>query len=127
MQNDYLWEKRKQMFTYNTSELTDSVNRAIHSYKEKGWDIIYISQIFPDIITNRWIIGFSIANTEGAKLYGGLDVVSDLCSTKISPTHLLRKSSASTLLLRAMTKWQSAVSTSADVLEQQLSELSGQD
>ena len=33
MQNDYLWEKRKKMFTYNTSELTDSVNHAIRSYK----------------------------------------------------------------------------------------------
>ncbi|WP_303787994.1 cysteine hydrolase family protein [Ruminococcus flavefaciens] len=85
MQNDYLWEKRKKMFTYNTSELTDSVNHAIRSYKEKGWDIIYISQIFPDIITNRWIIGFSIKGTEGAELYNGLDIVSDLLFDKNLP------------------------------------------
>ena len=85
MQNDYLWEQRKPMFSYNTAELVGNVNKAIHSYKDKGWDIIYISQIFPNIITNRWIIGFSIANTEGAKLYGGLDVVSDLCFDKNLP------------------------------------------
>ena len=85
MQNDYLWEKRKPMFNYNTPELVDNVNKTVRSYKEKGWDIIYISQIFPNIITNRWIIGFSIANTEGAKLYSGLDIVSDLCFDKNLP------------------------------------------
>ncbi|MCR4638015.1 isochorismatase family cysteine hydrolase [Ruminococcus sp.] len=85
MQNDYLWEKRKPMFSYDTPELVDNVNKAVRSYKEKGWDIIYISQIFPNIITNRWIIGFSIAGTEGAGLYSGLDIVSDLFFDKNLP------------------------------------------
>ncbi|WP_303835158.1 cysteine hydrolase family protein [Ruminococcus flavefaciens] len=85
MQNDYLWDKRKAMFSYDTEELVGSVNEAIHSYKDKGWDIIYILQIFPNIITNRWFIGFSIKGTEGAKLYSGLDVVSDLCFDKNLP------------------------------------------
>ena len=51
MQNDYLWEKRKTKFSYNTNELVNAVNRAISSYKEKGYDIIYIAQMFPNIIT----------------------------------------------------------------------------
>ena len=41
MQNDYLWENRKAKFSYNTAELVNAVNRAISSYKEKGYDIIY--------------------------------------------------------------------------------------
>ena len=76
MQND-LWEKRKPMFSYDTPALTGAVNRAVKEYSEKGWDVIYILQLFPDLPTNRWIIGFSIKNTEGAELYGGLDVVSE--------------------------------------------------
>ena len=78
MQNDYLWAKRKPMFSYDTDQLVKNVNRAAAFYKDKGYDIIYISQVFPDIITNRWFIGFSIKGTEGAKLYKDLDIVSDL-------------------------------------------------
>ena len=77
MQNDYLWEKRKPMFSYDTPALTGAVNGAVKEYSEKGWDIIYILQLFPDLPTNRWIIGFSIKNTEGAELYSGLNVVSE--------------------------------------------------
>lgn len=83
MQNDYLWEKRKKMFTYDTAKLTGEVNAAIARYKEDGAFIIYVAQIFPDIPTNRLVIGFSIDGTEGAKLYKELDVVSDLCFEKI--------------------------------------------
>ena len=67
MQNDYLWEKRKAKFSYNTGELVNAVNKAISSYEENGYDIIYIAQMFPNIITNKWFIGFSIKGTEGAK------------------------------------------------------------
>ena len=77
MQRDYLWDKRKTMFSYNTNELVGNVNNAIHSYKEKGYDIIYIKQVFQDIITNRLFIGFTIKGTQGAELYGKLNVVSD--------------------------------------------------
>ena len=35
MQRDYLWDKRKTMFSYNTNELVGNVNNAIHSYKEE--------------------------------------------------------------------------------------------
>ncbi len=31
MQNDYLWDKRKSMFTYDSSELVGNVNRLIDS------------------------------------------------------------------------------------------------
>lgn len=78
MQNDYLWKKRKTMFSYNTEKLVDSVNNAIEVYMKKGYDIIYIAQIFPNIITNKWFIGFSIKGTEGAELYDKLKVVSEL-------------------------------------------------
>lgn len=64
MQNDYLWENRKAKFSYNTAKLVNAVNRAISSYKEKGYDIIYIAQMFPNIITNKWFIGFSIKGTD---------------------------------------------------------------
>ena len=85
MQNDYLWDKRKPKFSYHTASLVSAVNSAAADYKAKGYDVIYVAQMFPNIITNRWIIGFSIANTEGAKLYGGLDVVSNLCFDKNLP------------------------------------------
>lgn len=79
LQNDYLWDKRKRMFTYDTDKLIGNVNRAIAEYKEKGYDIIYIKHILPKIL---WGAGFSIKGTEGAELYGGLDIVSDLCFEK---------------------------------------------
>lgn len=79
MQNDYLWDKRKPIFTYDTDKLTGDVNRLIVVYKEKGYDIIYIKHILPKIM---WGIGFSIKGTEGAELYSGLNVVSDLSFEK---------------------------------------------
>ncbi len=85
MQNDYLWEQRKSKFSYPTEELVRAVNCAISSYKEKGYDIIYIAQMFPNIVTNRWLIGFSIKGTKGAELYGGLNIASDLYFEKNLP------------------------------------------
>ena len=85
MQNDYLWEKRKKMFSYDTEQLVKNINATVHSYKNNGWDVYYIAQVFPNIITNRLIIGFSIKNTEGAELYSGLDVVSELYFEKNLP------------------------------------------
>ncbi len=85
MQNDYLWPDRMKKFNYNTEELVGNVNRAIAIYKDRGYDIIYIEQIFPNIITNKWFIGFSIDGTNGAKLYEGIDVVSDLFFIKNFP------------------------------------------
>ncbi len=79
LQNDYLWEKRKPMFTYDTETLMRNVNTAIRSYKEKGYDIIYIKHVLSKLM---WGVGFSIKGTVGAELYEGLDVVSDLCFEK---------------------------------------------
>ena len=79
MQNDYLWDKRKSMFTYNTAELVSKVNNAISVYKERGYDIVYIKHVLSKFM---WGVGFSIRGTEGAELYGGLDIVSDLCFEK---------------------------------------------
>lgn len=77
MQNDYLWEKRKTMFSYNTSELVNAVNRLIGEFCKRGDDVIYIGQVFPNMITNKWLIGFSIKGTVGAALYPEMDIVSD--------------------------------------------------
>lgn len=85
MQNDYLWDKRKAMFSYNTDNLVNSVNNAVADYQKNGYDIIYIAQMFPNIITNKWFIGFSIKGTEGAELYSKLNVVSDLYFEKNLP------------------------------------------
>lgn len=85
LQNDYLWNERKPMFSYDTDALMQSVNAAIHSHRAEGWDIIYIAQMFPNLPTNRALIGFSIKGTKGAELYSGLDVVSDLYFEKNLP------------------------------------------
>ena len=82
MQNDYLYEKRKKIFAYDTQQLTSAVNELIHSYKDKGCDVIYIKHLIQNLPTNRLLFGYSIAGTEGAELYGGLDIVSDYCFDK---------------------------------------------
>lgn len=74
LQNDYLWDKRKPMFTYDSDKLVENVNHNILTYKEKGYDIIYIKHILPKIM---WGVGFSIKGTEGAELYPKVDLVSD--------------------------------------------------
>ena len=79
MQNDYLWDKRKTMFTYDTDKLVDDVNQAILTYKESGYDIIYIKHILPKVM---WGVGFSIKGTEGAEIYPGLNLVSELVFEK---------------------------------------------
>ena len=73
MQNDYLWEKRKPMFAYDTAQLTAAVNGLAHRYEH----VIYIRHLIQNLPTNRLLFGYSLAGTEGAALYGGLDVVSD--------------------------------------------------
>jgi len=35
MQNDYLWEKRKKIFSYDTSDLVNKVNTLINEFKMK--------------------------------------------------------------------------------------------
>ena len=77
MQNDYLWEKRKDKFPYDTAPLLDAVNAAIDSVQAAGGDVLYISQIFPDTPSNHIIFGYCITGTEGAKLHAGLHIVSE--------------------------------------------------
>ena len=84
MQNDYLWEKRMQKFSYNTDALIAAVNAAIDTYKDSA-DIIYISHLIQNLWTNRLLFGFSIEGTEGAKLYEKLNIVSDLQFNKYFP------------------------------------------
>ena len=76
MQNDYLWPSRKPMFAYDTDALVASVNALVRRYAEEGCDIVYIRHIIQNLPTNRLLFGYSLAGTEGAELYGGLEVVS---------------------------------------------------
>ena len=73
MQNDYLWARRKPVFAYDTQKLTEAVNGLIHRYE----DVFYIRHIIQNLPTNRLLFGYSLARTEGALLFSGLDVVSD--------------------------------------------------
>ena len=82
MQNDYLWEKRKARFAYDTEKLVSAVNGIIRRYQGEGCDVIYTRHIIQNLPTNRLLFGYSIAGTEGAELYKGLDIVSDLCFEK---------------------------------------------
>ncbi len=77
MQNDYLYEKRKPRFTYDTNKLVGDVNALIHEYRDKGCEVIYIRHIIQNLPTNRLLFGYSIAGTEGAELYSELDIVSE--------------------------------------------------
>jgi nicotinamidase-related amidase len=77
MQNDYLWDKRKELFSYDTNDLVPRVNEVIHEYQENGADIIYIKHIIQNLPSNKVLFGFSLEGTEGAEIYKGLDVVSD--------------------------------------------------
>ena len=83
MQNDYLCENRMKRFTYDTEGLVGRVNRIIHQYNAEGHDVIYIRHIIQNLPTNRLLFGYSIAGTEGAELYGGLDIVSDYIFDKL--------------------------------------------
>ena len=49
MQNDYLYEKRKPRFTYDTNKLVGDVNALIHEYRDKGCEVIYIRHIIQDL------------------------------------------------------------------------------
>ena len=83
MQNDYLWEKRKPIFAYNTERLVAAVNELIHEYHDKlHSEVVYIRHIIQNLPTNRLLFGYSIAGTEGAELYSGLDIVSEYCYDK---------------------------------------------
>ena len=77
MQNDYLYEKRMKRFAYDTEGLVSRVNGFIRNYSAAGLDVIYIRHIIQNLPTNRLLFGYSLAGTEGAALYGGLEVVSD--------------------------------------------------
>ncbi len=83
MQNDYLWEKRKPRFAYDTPKLTGAVNGLIRRYAENGSDVIYIRHIIQNLPTNRLLFGYSLAGTEGAELYSGLERVSGPCFDKL--------------------------------------------
>ncbi|MBQ9868288.1 MAG: cysteine hydrolase [Ruminococcus sp.] len=91
MQNDYLWDKRKAKFSYDTKALTAQVNKAAQEFRAQGGDVIYIAQMFQDLPTNRLFIGFSIRGTQGAQLYSGLDVVSKLYFEKSLPNSFTAK------------------------------------
>ena len=77
MQNDYLWDKRKKKFNYDTEKIVNNVNETINKLKGEC-DIIYISHLIQNIFTNRLLFDFSIEGTKGAELYDKLNVISNL-------------------------------------------------
>ncbi len=79
VQKDYLGNKRdKERFCFeNPEKLIQNINNTIAEYSEKGWYIIYIAEILPNLFLNRIIFGFSIRGTEGAKFVDNLNIVSD--------------------------------------------------
>ena len=91
MQNDYLCEKRKPRFSYDTKALTGAVNALIRQYHDNGSDVIYIRHLIQNLPTNRLLFGYSIAGTEGAELYGGIEIVSDYCFDKLFGDALTNK------------------------------------
>ena len=91
MQNDYLYEKRKDRFSYDTPALVGAVNALIHKHHDLGDDVIYIRHLIQNLPTNRLLFGYSIAGTEGAELYSGVDRVSELCFDKLFGDALTNK------------------------------------
>ena len=91
MQNDYLWPQRKPRFAYDTEKLTGAVNALVRRYADEGSDVIYIRHIIQNLPTNRLLFGYSLAGTEGAELYSGLEKVSDLCFDKLLGDALTNK------------------------------------
>lgn len=83
MQNDYLYDKRQKRFAYDTEALAARVNAIIRRYQAAGSEVVYIRHIIQNLPTNRLLFGYSIAGTEGAELYGGLDVVSERVFDKL--------------------------------------------
>lgn len=75
MQNDFLWEKRKSKFPYDSEALTAAVREAAEAALAEGSDIIFLLQIFADTPSNHIIFDFCIEGSEGARLYGGLDSI----------------------------------------------------
>ena len=82
MQNDYLWEKRKAQFSYDTPALTNAVNALIRKYHGAGQAVIYIRHLIQNLPTNRLLFGYSLKGTEGAEIYNGIEIVSDLIFDK---------------------------------------------
>lgn len=82
MQNDYLWEKRKKKFSYDTDTLVNSVNALIDEYNNDNCDVIYVRQVIQNTPLNGLLFGYSLQGTEGAELYPKLNVVSQYCFDK---------------------------------------------
>ena len=85
LQNDYLWNERKPMFSYDTAALMQAVNATIRSRQAEGWDIIYIAQMFPNLPTNRALIGISFKGTRGSVPDVAVEFVYDLYFEKNLP------------------------------------------
>ena len=91
MQNDYLYEKRKAKFSYDTENLVNSVNSLIEKYHGENSDVIYIRHIIQNLPTNRLLFGYSIAGTEGAEIFSGIKIVSEHCYDKLLGDALTNK------------------------------------
>ena len=77
VQEDNIGEKRHKRFTYENPELLiQNINNSIEKYKEKGYEIIYITEVFPKNLLTKLIIGIFLRGTDGSKTVKGLNIVS---------------------------------------------------
>lgn len=77
VQEDLVGENRHKKFTYKNPELLiKNINNSIEKYKAKGYEIIYVAEVFPSNLLFKLIVGNAIRGTEGAKLVKGLNIVS---------------------------------------------------
>ena len=90
IQNDYFWDKRLSKFTYDTEKVINSINNIINKYKEDS-DIIYISHLINNFLTNRLLFGYSIKGSLGAELYKDLNIVSNYKFNKYLPSAYTNK------------------------------------
>lgn len=75
------------MFKYrNVDEFIDNVNSAVHKYADEGYTVIYVAEVIPDKWFFRKAFGHSIEGTDGVKLVGTLDVVSENYFEKMFPS-----------------------------------------
>jgi nicotinamidase-related amidase len=93
VQEDIIGENRcKKRFSYKNPELLiQNINNSIEDYRQKGYVIIYIAEVFPKMLLSKLFVRRLIRGTEGVKLVKGLNIVSDNYFEKIKSSAFSNK------------------------------------
>lgn len=84
VQEDLVGENKHKKYTYKNPELLiKNINNSIEKYKVKGYEIIYVAEVFPSNLFFKLFAGNAIRGTEGAKLVEGLNIISNNYYEKI--------------------------------------------